>query len=173
MIINETDKTEELKHNIYINEKGTVYISEDDVRNLFDNTLYYDEEYNQIITTSDTKVANIEINNNQMIINSSTVGMLDSLIKIDNNIYLPISDMELVYNIKVDYIESTNVVVIDELNKGMISAMVAEDTSIKYKPRALSKNIGEVKQGETVSCFYTTSKGWRQIRTKERRTRIY
>lgn len=140
---------------------------------MFDDTLYYDEEYNQIITTSDTKVANIVINENQMIINSSTVGMLDPIVKIDNYMYLPISDMTLVYNIKVEYIESTNIVVIDELNKGMISAMVAEDTNIKYRPRALSKNIGEIKQGETVNCFYTTSKGWRQIRTKERYTRIY
>ena len=152
------------------------------MKSLFDSTVYYDEQYNQIITTSDTKVANIAINDKKMtvidnilffkyhglllFINIST-SWLDSIIKIDNNIYLPISDMEIVYNIKVKYIKNTNKVIIDNLNKGMIRAIVVKDTDIKFKPRSLSKNIGILKQGETVNCFYTTSKGWRQIRTND------
>ena len=167
LIVNEENKTEELKHPIYVNEKGTFYISEDDVRNMFDSNLYFDEKYNQIITTSDTKIANIVINENQMIINNSSVSMLDSIIRIDNIVYLPISDMAIVYNIKISYIQSTNRVVIDELNKGLIRAVVTEETKIKFKPRAFSKDIGILKQGETVNCFYTTSKGWRQIRTQD------
>ena len=134
---------------------------------MFDATIYYDQKYNQIITTSNTKVANIAINEKQMTINSSTVSMLDSIIKINNIIYLPISDMALVYNIKIDYIKETNRVVIDKLDTGMIKALVLEDTNVKFKPRALSKNIKKLQQGETVSCFYTTSKGWRQIRTSD------
>ena len=102
-----------------------------------------------------------------MTVNNSEVSILDSIIKIDNNIYLPISDMEIVYNIKVEYIKNTNKVIIDELNKGMIRATIAEETNIKFKPRSLSKNIGILKKGETVDCFYTTSKGWRQIRTND------
>lgn len=156
-----------MKHDIYLNENGTIYISEEDIKNLFDSTIYYDEKYNQIITTSDTKVASIAINEKKMTVNNSDVNMLDSIIKIDNNIYLPISDMEIVYNIKIEYIKNTNRVVIDELSKGMIKATVSEDTDIKFKPRSLSKDIGTLKKGETVSCFYTTSKGWRQIRTSE------
>lgn len=167
LIVNEENRTEYLKNNIYVNENQTVYISLEDVKNLFDSTVYYDEQYNQIITTSDTKVANIAIDEKKMIVNNSEVGILDSIIKIDNNIYLPISDMELVYNIKVEYIKNTNRVIIDNLNKGMIRAIVVEDTDIKFKPRGLSKNIGIIKQGETVNCFYTTSKGWRQIRTND------
>lgn len=100
-----------------------------------------------------------------MTVNNSNVSMLDSIIRIDNNIYLPISDMEIVYNIKINYIKETNRVVIDKLDTGMIRAIAVEDTDIKFKPRGLSKNVGELKQGESVSCFYTTSKGWRQIRT--------
>ncbi len=167
MIINEENKTEELKHDIYVNENETIYISEEDVRHFFDSTIYYDEKYNQIITTSDTKVANIVINEKQMLVNNSNISILDPIIKIDGEIYLPISDMAIVYNIKINYIEDTKRVVIDELDKGMIKAIVAEDTNIKFRPRRLSKNIGTLKQGETVNCFYTTSKGWRQIRTTD------
>lgn len=166
LIINEENRTEDLKHDIYVNENGTIYISEEDVKNLFDATIYHDEKYNQIITTSDTKVANIVIDEKKMVVNNSEVSMLDAIIKINDNIYLPISDMSIVYNINISYIENTNRVIIDELDKGMIKAKVSEESDIKFKPRSLSKKVGIVKQGETVTCFYTTSKGWRQIRTE-------
>lgn len=142
-------------------------MSEEDVKKLFDPTIYYDEKYNQIVTTSDTKVASIAINEKKMTVNNSNVSMLDSIIRIDNNIYLPISDMAIVYNIKIDYIESTKRVVIDELDTGTIKAVATSNTDIKFKPRGLSKDIGALKQGESVYCFYTTSKGWRQIRTSD------
>ena len=173
LILNEENITEKLNYDIYVNNKGTVYISEEDVKNLFDATIYHDEKYNQIITTSDTKVANIVIDEKKMIVNNSEVSMLDSIIRINENIYLPISDMAIVYNISITYIKDTNKVVIDKLNEGMIKARVSEDSNIKYKPKKLSKNVGVVKKGQTVSCFYTTSKGWRQIRTEDGTLRIY
>lgn len=173
LIINEENKTEQLKHNIYINENNTIYISEEDVKNFFDENIYYDSENNQIITTSDTKVANIVIDEEKMVINDTTEELIDPIIRIENNIYIPISKLGIVYNIEVQYIESSNRVIIDNLDKGIIRAVVAEDTNIKFKPRGMSKDIGTLKKGEYVYCFYTTSKGWRQIRTKEGILRIY
>ena len=108
-----------------------------------------------------------------MIINNSRQAMLNPIIKINNNIYLPISDMTMVYNIDVDYIEGKNRVIIDSLNKGIIKAMIAEKTDIKFKPKKLSKSLGTVNEGQSVYCFYTTSKGWRQIRTQDGTLRIY
>lgn len=166
LIIDEHNVTEDLKNMLYINENKTVYMSEEDVRELFDENIYYDQEYNQIITTSYTKVANIEIEEKQMNVNDSKVNMLDAIIKINDKIYLPISDMELVYNIKIKYIEETNRVVIENLNRGLIKATVTDNASIKFKQRSLSKDAGEVVKGEQVNCYYTTSRGWRQIRTE-------
>lgn len=167
LIIDEHNVTEELKNILYINENRTVYMSEEDVKSFFDENIYYDQQYNQIITTSDTKVANIEIDKKQMTVNNSNVNMLDAIIKINDKIYLPISDMELVYNIKIKYVEETNKVIIESLNRGLIKAIVTEDTNIKFKQRALSKDVGEAIKGEQVNCYYTTSRGWRQIRTED------
>lgn len=172
LIINEENKTEELKHNIYINENNTVYISEEDVKNFFDENIYYDSENNQIITTSDTKVASIVIDERKMVVNNTNIELIDPIIKIDDNIYLPISKMGIVYNLDVQYVKSSNRVIIDRLDKGMIRAVVAENTNIKFKPRGMSKEIGTLEKGETVYCFYTTSKGWRQIRTQDGTLRI-
>ena len=85
----------------------------------------------------------------------------------DGVIYIPISELELVYNISVKYIESTDIVVIETLNQGLIKAQVEEDAKIKYKPRLISKKVGTVEVGEEVSCYYTTSKGWRLIRKED------
>lgn len=166
LVIDEQNVTEKLKNVLYINENKTVYMSEEDVRKFFDENIYYDEQYNQIITTSNTKVANIEIDKKQMNVNDSKVNMLDAIIKINDKLYLPISDMELVYNIKIKYIEETNKIVVENLNRGLIKATVTENADIKFKQRSLSKNVGKVVKGEQVSCYYTTSRGWRQIRTE-------
>ena len=48
----------------------------------------------------------------------------------------------------------------------MIKAEAESKTKIKFKPRGLSKKVGELNVGDTVSAFYTTSKGWRLIRTE-------
>ena len=167
LIIDEDNRTEELKHDIYVNEKGTVYISDEDIKNLFDANIYYDEKYHQIITTSDTKVANIVIDEKEMVVNGSNQNMIDAVVRINNNIYLPISDMTIIYNISVQYIPNTNVVIIDNLEKGIIRAIISEKTDIKFRPRKLSKVIGNLKEGESVYAFYTTSKGWRKIRAQD------
>ena len=165
LVLDEENVTEYLKHDIYVNDNGTVYISEEDARNMFDENIYYDEKYNQIITTSDTKVANIVIDEKQMIVNGSVQKMMDAVIKINEQIYLPISDMTIIYNITLQYVPNTNIVIIDNLDKGIIRAIVSEETDIRFRPRKLSKTIGELKEGESVYAFYTTSKGWRKIRT--------
>ena len=118
-------------------------------------------------------MANIVVDQKRMSINSSEQAMIDAIIKINDKLYLPISDMTIIYNINVQYIPSTNIVIIDNLNKGIVRATVSEKTDIKFKPRALSKEIGSLKEGESVYCFYTTSKGWRKIRTQSGIIRLY
>lgn len=104
---------------------------------------------------------------NKKIINGVKQNLNSKLLQKDGVIYIPISELELVYNITVKYIESTDVVVIETLNQGLIKAKVEEEATIKYKPRLISKKIGTVEAGEEVSCYYTTSKGWRLIRKED------
>ena len=158
---------------LYIDSKNVVYMSIEDVNELFDNTVYYYEKNSQIITSSDTKVAVLNFENNEMQINNVEKEILAGAIKKDNIIYIPISEMEIVYNIKIEYIKDSNIVAIENLNRGMIVANVKEETDLKYKPKGLSKNVTKLEQGEKVNCFDTTSKGWRQIKTEKGQVRIF
>lgn len=167
LIINDEDVTEKLKGSVYIGKDGGIYLSKDDIATIFDKNIYYDEESSTIVTTSNTKTASFCVAENQMIINGVKQKLNSKVIQIDEVIYIPISELELVYNISVDYINETDVVVIENLNQGLIKAQVEENSKIKYKPRLVSKKVGEAQVGETVSCYYTTSKGWRLVRKED------
>lgn len=167
LIINDEDVTENLKQNIYIDENGGIYLSQEDVAHFFDKNIYYDNETSTIVTTSNTKTASLVFDQNQMTVNGVSQNLNSKLCKINEIIYIPISELKLVYNIDVKYIKDTDVVVIENLNKGLIKAEVEKEAKIKFRPRLISKNIGKVTQGEVVSCYYTTSKGWRLIRKED------
>lgn len=166
LIVNDKDVTEDLKNGIYIAENGAVYLSLDDVKDLFDKNICYLKDENLIITTSITKIATFRLEDSKVIINGIEKTMSAQSFKNQNTIYIPISELKNVYNVDIEYIKDTDIVVIQKLNSGLIKADVSEETVIKYKPRLLSKSVGKAQKGEEVSCYYTTSKGWRLIRTE-------
>lgn len=172
LIIRDENVTENLKKYVYIDENRLVYMSKEDIKELLDSNIYYDENYKTIIIASNTKVASMKLGEYQITINGSKVNTLGEIIEKDDTIYVPITELQLVYNISVEYIENSNKVIIDKLGEGMIVADIAENATLKYKPRKISKNVIDITEGEKVSCFYTTSKGWRLIRTANGDLRI-
>jgi len=120
--------------------------------------IYEDEAGTMYISKEDITLIDEEIYYNQE---------SEQIIEKDGVTYIPIKEIEAVNNIQVTYIEDTNIIIIDKLNEGMIEAEAYEDTVIRYKQRGLSKKVGTLKKGEVVSAFYTTSKGWRLIRTED------
>ena len=170
LIINDKNITEELKENIVFSDEPLgIYLSFDDIKNIFDKNIYYDKDEDLIVTTSNTKIASFKLNDNKMSINGVEKIMDAVAFKNEDIIYIPITELDVVYNIYEHLIsnaDGTRVLVIDELNSGFIKATVTGESVIKYKPRLLSKSIGKTTIGEEVACFYTTSKGWRLIRTE-------
>lgn len=166
LVIGDENVTEKLQKPIYKDEKGTIYISKEDIKELLDKTIYYDEKENLIITTSEVSVASMKFGEKGISINGSNVDTLDTIIDVNGTLYIPIEEMEIVYNIEAKYLENEDIVIIDKLNEGMIKAEAKKETEIRYKQRGLSKEVGRLEVGDTVSAFYTTSKGWRMIRTK-------
>ena len=167
LVIGDENVTENLKYQLYKDNNETVYMSKDDISNLFDSNIYYDENSKTLITTSNTKVASMELGKKKIIINGATRDTLGAVLEREGILYVPISELELVYNISINTSLNSNIIIIDKLNEGMIVADVAKETSLRYKSRSLSKEVGKVERGEKVSCFYTTSKGWRLIRTSD------
>lgn len=170
LIINNSNITTSLKNNVYIKD-GVVYISKSDIYNFFDNTITYDEKYDQIITGSDKKIASLPINSKQIQINSSNVTIKSGAIKIDDIYYIPISELELVYNTKTTYVESKDIVYIDSLDRSSQIATLAQNSNIKYKPTTFSKTLVKAQQGEILTIAnrsdYPVPDGWTRVRTQE------
>ena len=66
VIINNSDITKSLKLEPWVNENGIVYLSTKDIANFFDKNIFYDNQYQQIITSSDTKLARMAIGKKEM-----------------------------------------------------------------------------------------------------------
>ena len=169
LIINNSNATSSLKNNVYIKD-GVVYVSKPDIYNFFDNTITYDEKYNQIITTSSTKIASLPIDSKQIQVNSSSTTIKAGAIILDEVAYVPISELDEVYNIKTTYVESEDLVYIDSLDREQQTSTLKKDSSIKYKPTIISATLAKVKQGDTLTIAnrsdYPVPDGWTRVRTE-------
>lgn len=169
LIINNSNATSSLKNNVYIKD-GVVYVSKPDIYNFFDNTITYDEKYNQVVTTSSTKIASLPIDSKQIQVNSSNTTIKAGAIILDEVAYVPISELDEVYNIKTTYVESEDLVYIDSLDREQQTATLKKDSSIKYKPTIISANLAKAKQGDTLTIAnrsdYPVPNGWTRVRTK-------
>ncbi len=166
LIINNTNVTKNLKQDLYV-QNGIIYMSYQDICEFFDSTIMYDTNYKMFITCSNEKVASLPIESSEIQINSSKVKLKEGAMQKDDIYYIPISELGDVYNIETNYAENTNIVTIDYLNKEYIISTVNNNTSIKYKPKSLSKTLAKVKAGETIIVINdnNTKKGWTKVRT--------
>lgn len=169
LIINNSNATSSLKNNVYI-KNGVVYVSKPDIYNFFDNTIIYDEKYNQVVTTSSTKIASLPIDSKQIQVNSSNTTIKTGAIILDEVAYVPISELDEVYNIKTTYVESEDLVYIDSLDREQQTATLKKDSSIKYKPTIISATLAKAKQGNTLTIAnrsdYPVPNGWTRVRTE-------
>ena len=171
LIINNTNLTssDRLSNDVLI-ENGVIYLSEQDISRFFDSYLYYENKYNQYITTSNTKVATIEVGGNKMEVNGISTPISGTIIERDGEngekiVYLPFSEMKDVYNVEIQNIEETNIILIDSLDREQITAEATKDFSVKLKTKFLSRTIDKVKKGEQVVVISKTNDGWAKIRT--------
>ena len=77
LVINNSNITKNLKNDVIV-EDEVVYISTKDIANFFDDSIFYDNQYNQIITTSDTKVATMKIDEKKIDINGTKQDLISS-----------------------------------------------------------------------------------------------
>lgn len=163
VLINNNNVTLSLKHEI-INKNGVIYMSFEDIENFFDGDIYYDKEYNQIVTTSETKVAAIKLDKKEMYVNSSKVTLYETVIEKGETYYIPISEMKDVYNIEISYNEDTKIITIDSLSKEQKRGNSSKNASVKYKPTVFSKTVDKVQKGESVIVIKEED-GWYKVRT--------
>lgn len=169
LVINNSNTTKNLKNDVIV-ENGVVYVSTKDIANFFDDHIFYDNKYDQIITTSETKVATLKLNENKAKVNGSTVDLLASAKKIGEQFYLPFSEIsESVYNVETTYIEDTNTVVLVSLDRELTYANSSKKNSVKSKPTMFSKTVDKIEKGDNVTVVPSKNgdeNGWTKVTTE-------
>ncbi len=165
LVINNRNVTGNLKKDILI-DNGEIYISKQDLGNFFDKYIYEDKDTEQIITTYNKKIAEIGFDKNVVTINGSEKTTYAHAIKKDDTIYLPISELKDVYDIEINNIESTKVLVIDSLSKEQRKAILNSNQPVKSSTKFIAKTVDRVKKGECVIVI-SNENGYAKIRTED------
>lgn len=166
LVLNSNNVTAKLKEKIIV-EDDIIYLSMKDIKNFLDYYIYEEEETEQIITTSDKKIAEIGFKDKRVTINGIREKTKATAIKREDEIYLPISELLEVYEIEVEYIEETDTVTIDSLSRALEKATVTKDTSIKSHTKVLSRTVDKVEKEKEVIVIKKLENGWTKIRTEK------
>ena len=165
LVLNNKNITKELLDPIII-ENNQIYMSYEDIKQFFDETLYTEEDTGCIITTSDRKLAIIKKDDQTMRVNNSNVDVKNIIIEQDSKIYIAISELTIVYNFEIEKIEKTNIITIDMLNKKSVKAYANKNIKIKEDKSIVSKSIDDVKKGNWL-FFIDEEDGYAKVRTQD------
>ena len=170
LVINNSNVTGDLKKDVII-ENGVIYVSMEDIENFFDPYIYYDEKYNQIITTSENQVTSMVIGENTMVNNGTSVQTSGTVIERDDTYYIPFSSFKDTYNVDISYIESTNTITVDSKDRRYVLADSAKNSNVKAYPTTFSRTVDTIEEKETVTIVQNAEgknnvvDGWVEVRT--------
>lgn len=167
VLINNNNVTLKMKNDVYIDENNNVFLSLADIRNYFDKYIDYDKENGDIVTTSEINIAKMSTKNNEITINGEEEELNSSAIEKNDTIYLPFSEIsEKVYDVDLEYIQDTNTIIIDSLDRKQEVANTTKETKLKYKPQTLSGTLEKLEANEQVVYIEETN-NWVEVRSKD------
>ncbi len=149
---------------VIIDEGQNIYFSKDDIQLIFDEMIYYNDAEKELITTYNTHTALLKIDEANMLINDQNVPLTGRLQDIDGIVYVPLKDLQTVYDIEIQYLEENNRIIIDSLLKEKKQASLAKNAKIKEKKGMFKDTIDEILAGETVVVL-ETDKNYKKVRT--------
>lgn len=151
--------------NEIIKEKDTIYLSKDDIENLFDSSIYYNPAEKELITTFNKHIALLKIDEKFMVVNDSNAELSNPMIEKNGKVYLPFSEMGIVYDLEFEYSESTKKLIADSTNKAKSQALTLKKYNMKDKPNIFSGTVEKVEHGEYVNIVEDANKKYFKVRT--------
>lgn len=155
-----------LKNEI-IKEKDTIYLSKDDVESLFDSNIYYNNAEKELITTYNKHIAILKVDENFMVVNDSNAELSEPMIEKNGKVYLPFSQMGIVYDLEFEYSESSKKLIADSISKEKRTALTLKTYNLKDKPNIFAGTIEKVAHGKYVNIIEDTNKKYFKVRTEK------
>lgn len=154
----------EIKNEI-INENNTIYLSKDDIEALLDSNLYYNEAEKELITTYNKHIALLKIDESFMVVNDSNVELSSPMIEKNDKVYLPFSEMGIVYDLEFEYSESSKRLIADSVSKEKKTALTLKKVTLKNNPSLFASKVEKIAHGEYVTVIEDASKKYFKVRS--------
>lgn len=151
---------------VIIDDEKNIYFSKDDIQKLFDETIYFNEAEKEIITTYNTHVALLNIGESYGVIDDENIELKGEIKENKSLIYIPITDLQKVYDIELEYAENNNRIIIDSLLKEKKEASIVKKGKITEKKGFFyGKNLENQIIGDKVVILEENGK-YTKVRTK-------
>lgn len=150
-----------------IKEEDVIYLSKEDIESLFDNNMYYNEAEKELITTYNKHIAVLKIDEDFMIVNDSNAELAAPMIKKNDKVYLPFSQMGIVYDLEFEYSESNKRLIAEDVSREKKTAITLKNFKLKNKPSLFSTKSQKVLQGEYVNVIEDASRKYFKVRTSK------
>lgn len=147
-----------------INDNQNILFSKDDVQKIFDSTIYYNEADKELITTYNEHIAVLKLDDENAQINDENVNLKNKMQVINNQIYIPITDLEVVYDIDLEYAKNSNRIIMDSTTNKKVEASVIKKTKVKSKKGLFGKKIEKLIIGDKVTVLEQIGK-YKKVRT--------
>lgn len=154
----------ELINKPIIDDNKNIFFSKEDIQEIFDSTIYYNEAEKELITTYNTHVALLKIDEDYAEINDETIELKGKLQEIDDKIFIPITDLNEVFDLEIVYSEKSNRIIMDSTQEKKVEATIAKKTKVENKKGFFGKKIDKLIIGEIVTVLETDGK-YKKIRT--------
>lgn len=86
------------------------------VKEYFDKNIYWDAALNIVSVTTENRVIRMKTNSLDAMVNNKPMKLKISVIKDNGQVYIPIEFLSDFYGIKISYLQSSNVIIIDHKN---------------------------------------------------------
>ena len=157
------DNKVSLKHKILTDKDSNFYVSLDDISSIYDSNIYYSND--TVITTYNKHIAVLEMDKTTMSINDTVTEIKGKMKKEDGIVYLPFSDMKLVFDFEYSYNKDRKVLIVDSISEEKNEAVVLKNCKLKESTKNFAKTLEKVKKTKTVKVLGQEGK-YTKVRTE-------
>lgn len=154
----------ELMDTPIIDNDKNIFFSKDDIQKIFDNTIYYNEVEKELITTFNKHVALLKVDEEYAEINDETIKLNGKLQEVEDKIYIPITDLSVVYDLDIQYSPKSNRIIMDSTQRAKTEATVIKRTNIKTGKGWFRRKIDKVIIGDKVTILENDG-NYKKVRT--------
>lgn len=147
---------------------GGVYVAVETIKNTIDSDIYYDKVATKVIITTPTDVVKLKIDESKISRNFEYSDISTPALIVNENPYIDLNLVSDIYNIKIDYDEKNNTIVIDKLENDIAKVKYAR---VKvYGDIKTNSNILDTLNKDDNVIVYTSSLNhnrWYKIKTQD------